>query len=346
MKVSIIIPIYNGEKYINNMYFSLSNQTFQDFEIIYINDGSKDDSLNILNDISIKDSRVKVISQQNSGICASRNRGIEKAQGKYLIFLDQDDGIESDLVEKYVEAIETKKVDVASFGKIHYYIDENGKTVSVKPQIIEEELVDNRERLIECLFNLDNKKRLMTIWNCIYKKEVIDNNNIRFDEHFKHGDEDGMFNIEYAMNSKRVYFSNGCYYHYYIRKGISTITKYNEELLDNFCYYADKVKMLTSDMKEQELNIIRLYLLRFFSSVYGRFCRFHSKFDEKKCFLDDMRKSNGFVFATSLQVLRNKKNIPMKYVYWDVFNFFYGKKWSLLAITWLDLLLGMKKAKR
>ena len=88
MLVSIVIPIYNGEKYIKKMYRSLSRQSFQDFELLYINDGSSDNSLDILVQIAKEDKRVKVYSHKNQGICASRNLGISNSHGKYIIFLE------------------------------------------------------------------------------------------------------------------------------------------------------------------------------------------------------------------------------------------------------------------
>ena len=346
MKVSVIIPIYNGEKYVEDMYKSLSSQTYQDFEIIFINDGSVDKSGSILSEIENRDSRVRVITQVNKGICASRNVGIENSQGEYLIFLDQDDGIESNLIEKYYTAISQKNVDIASFGTIHYFIDANGKISDIKPMNIDEELVTNRRRLIECLFNLDNKKRLMTIWNCIYKRSLIEKNNIRFDVHFKHGDEDGMFNIEYALHCDKVYFSNESYYRYYKRKGISTITKYNEELLENYLYYSDKVFGLTKDFNKDDIPIVQLYLLRFFSNVYGRFCRFHTKDHEKIEFLRQTRNSEGFRYATSLNIFCNRKRIPIKYIIWDFFNLAYEHKQYRIATVMLNMLLKAKTIKK
>ena len=342
MQISIVIPIYNGANYIEDLYQSLKNQTYDDFEVIYINDGSKDNSLKLLSEIARNDSRVSVYSQENKGICASRNLGIEKSHGEYLIFLDQDDGIENNLIEKYLEAITINDADLASFGKMHYFV-ENGQIVSKKPQIIGEELVTDENQRLRYLFNIDNKKRLMTIWNCIYRKNIIEYHHIRFDQHFKHGDEDGMFNIEYTLHCKKVFFSKNCYYHYYIRKGISTITKYNEELLENYLYYADKVYSLITFYDDEIQNVVKLYLLRFFSNVYRRFCKFETNYNERVLFLEKTKKSRGFDFATSLKVMANFKIIPAKYLYWDLFNTCYKKNMFGTAIALLELLLAAKK---
>lgn len=342
MKVSVIIPVYNGEKYIKGLYDSLNSQLFDDFEIIFINDGSKDNSLKLIEEIALKDERVVFYSQENKGICASRNLGIEKAKGEYLIFLDQDDGIENNLIEQYYQEITTRNVDIVSFGKIHYY-QKNGETISKTNQTFEEEYVSNKVKLYEYIFNLDNQKRLMTIWNCIYKKSIIEDNNIRFDEKFKHGDEDGMFNIEYGLCCRNAFFSPNSYYHYYKREGQSTITKYNDELLDNFIHFSDKVKRLTSDINDEYiLTVIRLSLLRFFSNVYMRFAKYKCSRNEKIQFLKSTNKSIGFVFANELFIKNYMKTIPKKFFVWNIFASAYRKKNYYLNYLMLEIIRIMK----
>ena len=92
--ISIIIPIYNAEKYIERCINSLKNQTYKNIEIICINDGSTDNSLNILKRIAITDNRITIIEQENKGVSVARNKGIESAKGKYIMFLDADDWFE------------------------------------------------------------------------------------------------------------------------------------------------------------------------------------------------------------------------------------------------------------
>lgn len=95
-KISVIIPVYNAEKYLAETLDSVLNQTFTDFEVIAVNDGSTDNSLNILNEYGNKDSRIKIFSNSNSGVSTARNTGIEKASGEYICFIDADDLIASE----------------------------------------------------------------------------------------------------------------------------------------------------------------------------------------------------------------------------------------------------------
>ena len=116
-KISIIIPVYNGEKYIGRCLDSVLHQTFKEFEILVINDGSQDGSLEILREYEKRDpDRVKVITQENRGVARTRNRGIELTKTKYLMFIDQDDFIDPDFCETYYTAAEERDCDIVLGG--------------------------------------------------------------------------------------------------------------------------------------------------------------------------------------------------------------------------------------
>ncbi len=115
VKVSVVIPVYNTEKYIDECLETLENQTLKEIEIICVNDGSKDGSLQVLQKHAEKDPRVKVLDQENSGVCVARNRGLEAATGEYVIFFDSDDVFPPYILEKEFENAVKYKVDVVSF---------------------------------------------------------------------------------------------------------------------------------------------------------------------------------------------------------------------------------------
>ena len=108
IKISIIVPVYNTEKYLGVCLDSLISQTYKDIEIICVDDGSTDNSLQILNDYAAKDSRIKILTQKNQGPSVARNLGLEKAKGEYITFVDSDDWVSIDMCEKiYSKAIDT-----------------------------------------------------------------------------------------------------------------------------------------------------------------------------------------------------------------------------------------------
>ena len=114
---SVIVPVYNCENYLKRCVNSILNQTFRKIELILVDDGSTDDSLNILN--TIKDSKVEVCSKKNGGPSAGRNFGIEKAKGAYLLFIDSDDDVKDDFVSKLVESMRSDKIALASTGVVY-----------------------------------------------------------------------------------------------------------------------------------------------------------------------------------------------------------------------------------
>ena len=116
MKISVVIPVYNGEKYLKECINSVLNQPYNDIEIIAINDGSKDNSVNILNKVAQTDKRLNVIDQKNHGVAYTRNKGIDIATGNYIVFLDQDDMWVTDfLTEDVINEIKQEKCDMVSF---------------------------------------------------------------------------------------------------------------------------------------------------------------------------------------------------------------------------------------
>lgn len=127
-EVSVIIPVYNNEKYVEKCIRSVMEQTFRDLEIIVINDGSTDGSGEILERLAAEDGRVRLISQENGGVAAARNSGIDDAEGKYLTFVDGDDYIHRDYIKKFYDFAEKNKAEMVICGLT--YVDEEGKVLN------------------------------------------------------------------------------------------------------------------------------------------------------------------------------------------------------------------------
>lgn len=112
-KISVIIPMYNTSKYLQNCLYSVVNQTYKNLEIILVNDGSTDNSKTIVKKYAEKDPRIKIINQKNQGLSVARNTGIEKSTGTYITFVDSDDEIDLDMIEKMLTTIQANKTDIA-----------------------------------------------------------------------------------------------------------------------------------------------------------------------------------------------------------------------------------------
>lgn len=216
-KVSIIIPVYNASQYLAECLDSIIAQTFEDIEIICINDGSTDDSLEILKQYQIKDARILIIDQKNQGVSAARNAGLAIAKGAYNGFVDSDDAIENDFYEKLFKAAVSNKVDLV-FSKTFFGGGElvNGKIYS-KEEIL--------EIILPLYFKEDGHN---AIWNKLYSAEIIRQYEIHFPVGKTHG-EDAEFNIHFLMKTGQLYVLDYSGYHYRETEGSATrnASKYN-----------------------------------------------------------------------------------------------------------------------
>lgn len=201
--ISVIVPVYNTEKYLPRCLDSLVNQTYKDIEIICINDGSKDNSLNVLNDYAKKDKRIKVINQENQGVSCARNAGIDKSKGKYISFIDSDDYVDLDMYETLINSLKDKEYDILAFG---YDLVDPKTGESKKGSDIQNGIFD------ACEF-LDFNYNLQGVVNTLYKKSIIDENRLRFTPSVSYG-EDILFRQMYILKVEKMKMMNRVFYHY------------------------------------------------------------------------------------------------------------------------------------
>lgn len=207
-KVSVILPVYNSEKYINKTVDSILQQTYKKFELIIINDGSTDDSGIICEKLKDKDKRIKYISKENSGVSDTRNLALSYATGDYVTFIDSDDLYENDFLKIMVANIENYKADIV----ICAYKSFNTK--EIKNMIKRDILTDKKEEIIE---SLQPTLLFNQIWNKIYKKKILKDNKIIFDKELSIA-EDLKFNIEYLKCCNKIFYVNKCLYKYRISR--------------------------------------------------------------------------------------------------------------------------------
>ncbi|MCL1971787.1 MAG: glycosyltransferase family 2 protein [Endomicrobia bacterium] len=171
--ISIIIPVYNAQKYLLQCLDSILNQTFKDFECICVNDGSTDASLSILEDYQRKDKRIKIISQKNGGISAARNAGISAAAGEYLYFMDNDDIISIDYLANMHKTAEETKCPLVVNPNISFMFSDNSRCED-ESDYFEEKIYEMNPRLI-----LGPELHIF-VWNKLFKTDLIKNLKIKF----------------------------------------------------------------------------------------------------------------------------------------------------------------------
>lgn len=200
-KVSIIIPVYNVEKYLRNCLDSVIKQTLKDIEIICVDDESPDNCGTILDEYALKDNRIKVIHQKNKGVAVARNKGLDIALGDYIGFLDSDDMLDVDFYEKLYNKAKKNKLDIVKGGVLNTNY--------------------NNQIHISQLNNLiqTNGKYCFTYewWSAIYRADLIKNNQIRFPEECSNG-EDSVFLTKLLLKCKSLELCNDTFYHYIRRK--------------------------------------------------------------------------------------------------------------------------------
>lgn len=264
-KVSVILPIYNQEKYLAKALTSLQNQTLKETEFICVNDGSKDNSLNILNNYAKADSRIKIINQKNQGTGCARNNGLKAAQGEYIAFLDPDDWLESDALETLYNKSKRQNCDMVVFN-----FKRVGEDGNVLGRFNLHDLLKKYHDIKEDEnFNWrDIKPRILggiypASWNKFYKHELIKKHKLHFANCCLA--EDNVFVFGAALNAGKIGYSDKCFYNYLVRQNSAIRSKSDK----NFCLFKsiDSVKKLIKNLglSEELKNEFDNYILRFVS---------------------------------------------------------------------------------
>ena len=193
--VSVVMPIYNAEKYLAQAIESVLNQSLKDFELILVNDGSKDTSLAICETYAKKDARIKVIHQKNGGICAARNRGVLEASGEYLAFIDNDDVYLPDLLEENYRLAKEYDADVLKYGyKFIKHKKFSPRDICSSGKLDEEHIkVIQKKDLRRSYKQVNDEDLLVYVWDGLFKTDFVKNQQVIFDTVFKAGHEDRVF---------------------------------------------------------------------------------------------------------------------------------------------------------
>lgn len=254
MKISVIIPVYNSSTYLRKCLDSVVNQTLKDIEIIVINDGSTDDSKNIIEEYTVKYKNIIFIDQENKGIGKTRNIGIKKATGEYITFVDSDDYIKENMLEEYYKYAKKHNFDLV----IGSYIKK----------------INNKEIIFENnKFKTGNVKTTPQIlylieygpWAKLYKREMLINNNIYFDEKRKY--EDMPFVSKALLKSKLIGQITEPYYYYIIHNNSETTTMDKRvfdilDILKEIKDYYKREYYLRDELDYVIINKVTTYMLQ------------------------------------------------------------------------------------
>ncbi len=254
--ISVIIPAYNAKDYLRECLDSVCNQSYSNLEIICINDGSTDNTQQIMQDYAQQDPRITVISQQNQGLSVSRNNGVERAQGAYIFFLDSDDTIEPNAIETlYKRAHQTQtdivicnlnKIDSSDGKKNNYQI---WKRIDSQGTIHEQEempLTFSTKDILNYVFITE-----CYVWNKLYKTEFIKKHNIKFMPKIIY--EDIVYFTDIILAHPQMSYCNQALYNYRLRDD-SLCHKTDKKQLDIFKVFETIEKKLKGSPEEEKLK--------------------------------------------------------------------------------------------
>jgi len=212
-KVSIIVPVYNGVQRLRRCAESILNQDYPELELILVDDGSKDESWKLMQEIAEKDSRVKIIHKENGGVSSARNRGLSEAGGSYIQFSDVDDWLPMDATKLLVREMEANPVEMV-IGDFYRVV---GTNVSAKGSIEKHGVLTRREYADHMMMRPADLY-YGALWNKLYRREIIEQHSIRMDESISYS-EDMIFNLEYLLHVGSIAVLKAPVYYYQYTKG-------------------------------------------------------------------------------------------------------------------------------
>lgn len=294
-KVSVVVPVYNVEKYLRYSVASILAQTYKNLEIILVDDGATDNCPSICDELALTDSRIRVVHKKNGGLSDARNAGIDVATGDYIGFVDSDDAIEPDMFEILVNAIELYDAQVSCCRFIRVWEDGREEPVGNDHQVI---VYDGNEALKEYLYG---KTMDPFVWNKLYKTELLnptDGEKRRFVKGVL--GEDNPFNIELFKTLERVVLVGEAKYRYLqMRPGAITNSAISQKKIDSVFFWDGVRKDCKENYPELEIYAIRRQAL-FYIGLYNMIDGNNQYQEEAKTIVDFLKENNRAIQQSEL----------------------------------------------
>ncbi|WP_025729903.1 glycosyltransferase family 2 protein [Atopobacter phocae] len=293
---SVIIPAFNVDHILENTLESIYSQTFTEFEVIVINDESSDDTEKILLEFSRKHSNFIYQTVSNGGPGKARNKGIELATGKYLLFFDADDAIPKHTLMTYYNLMKTEDVDLIVSG-YELNVVSNNQVLSSRKVSHRKQLYLTKKSFISDLYTLMEQQLMYVVWNKVYKRDIIVENEIKF-PNFK-SSEDRLFNLSYFHHVNKVLVTEEILY-YYSFDGVNSLTnRFIENKFDTFVHFYNSVLDLTGNIDIEGYSALFLKgVLSSIVPIYSKDCRF--SYSEKKEYIKKVITHRSVVEANNV----------------------------------------------
>ena len=323
--ISIIIPVYNAEKYLNCCIDSILAQTFTDFELLLINDGSKDKSGAICDGYAKKDNRVRVFHKENGGVSSARNMGLDNARGERISFVDADDWLESDFLA--ILFGDTSMADLTYFG-CQYCYDDNSVTSYIPAEFYSQDRNDIEKCLGHLKDNKQNFEYLGYTWNKLFKMSIVKEHSISFIEGLMVR-EDELFTLSYACHITSLRVKHNVLYNYRILdNGLTHKFKPKEEyilligqLTTVLCQYRDPELIFSENNSILMCYFRALTVDRLFTKSWILLFR---QFLIKGRYLKKRQKIRG----KKMNMIFRFQNLPFQIIAAFIANIIYRRSWN------------------
>lgn len=339
-KVSVIMPVYNGEEFLEEAVQSIRNQSMQDIEIILVNDLSTDRSGEICDRLASEDERVSVIHlPNNKGICGARNEGLKIAKGEYIAFCDNDDFFENNLVEDNYYLANKYSADMIKFGRKLIDVDSEGKVLREKSTPLEKGSYFDEQTKLDNYFYMKSKGLLMNVWNGMYKRQLILDRGIWFNEFMRFGSEDADFSYRFFQKCKTIVVNPGVYYVHYRRNEFSTSRKFNRNKLDSMIMASKEEGIIIGEM-DQSLEIQAKKIIEINKLIMNMYTQqvFHDdnpmSLKEKVDFLNEIKDNNHLSYDIDTELMKEIGKIKKKHI---PFSIAFSRNWMSMAFIILVL---------
>lgn len=278
-KISVIVPVYNAEKYLQRCVDSILAQIFTDFELILVDDGSLDNSGKICDTYAEKDHRVRVIHQPNRGVACARNSALDIVEGKYITFCDSDDSWEPILLSEAYREMKKYRADCVTYNYVMFKEKQDVVQSNFWPGVFN--LQDDEAKVDYLIKILLSYKHGYEVWNHLFKRDIIEKNNIRFCTECGDFGEDVGFVFKYLCYAKIVYCSEKKSYNYFVNKGSimdQSKAKIRLNELNEVCYDIEKIYCAVFQKRElrKQFSIIHFLIM---NQQYSKMV-FTSKYSE------------------------------------------------------------------
>lgn len=281
--ISIIVPVYNSARYLPQCIESILNQTCPDFELLLIDDGSRDSSGEICESYAERDTRVRVIHQENAGVSAARNRGLDEAGGEYVMFVDSDDYIDPAFLERARREIQASDAEIYICGVVVEAF-QNGESRSRTVYAAKGKKKYNAKELLEEMGAFYPATYIYSPCHKLYRRKVIEDGGIRFDTHISFW-EDFLFNQECLAGVNAVQVSDETYYHYRKENANSLSQRRSPEQYDMTEYVFDRMRSLLETLhcsEERRRRFEYEYANMLLSVVLGCYARQYENVDARE----------------------------------------------------------------